>query len=59
MNEVGLYGFESGEHIHHVSSLNTIHEFLARWASRPSRKTDRNLVGGHSRTLAQPTLLAS
>jgi hypothetical protein len=29
---VGLYGFESGEHIHHVSSLNTIHEFLARWA---------------------------
>lgn len=32
MNEAGLYEFESGEHIYHVSSLRTIHEFLTRWA---------------------------
>lgn len=32
MNAAGLYEFESSEHVHYVSSLNTIHEFLTRWA---------------------------
>jgi hypothetical protein len=32
LNEIGLYAFESSEHIQYVSSLNTIHEFLTRWA---------------------------
>jgi hypothetical protein len=32
VNEAGLYEFESCEHVHYVSSLSTIHEFLTRWA---------------------------
>jgi hypothetical protein len=27
-----LYEFDSSEHVHYVSSLNTIHAFLTRWA---------------------------
>jgi hypothetical protein len=32
LNVIGLYQFESSEHVHYVSSLNTIHEFRTRWA---------------------------
>jgi hypothetical protein len=32
LNETGLYNFESSQHVHYVSSLKTIHEFLTRWA---------------------------
>jgi hypothetical protein len=32
MNEAGLYEFDSSEHVHYVSSMNTIHDFLTRWA---------------------------
>ena len=32
LNESGLYGFDSSERVHYVSSLNTIHTFLTRWA---------------------------
>ncbi len=32
LNEHGLYVFESSEHLHYVSSLRTIHDFLTRWA---------------------------
>ncbi|HXY82044.1 MAG TPA: hypothetical protein VEH55_11800 [Gaiellaceae bacterium] len=32
MNDAGLYAFESSDHVHYVSSLRTIHEFLTRWA---------------------------
>ena len=32
MTEAGLYEFASSEHVHYVSSLKTIHEFLTRWA---------------------------
>ena len=31
----GLYEFHSSEHVHYVSSLKTIHEFLTRWAFDP------------------------
>jgi hypothetical protein len=37
MNEAGLYEFDSSEHVHYVSSLTTIHEFLTRWAFDPPR----------------------
>jgi hypothetical protein len=32
LNEHRLYVFESSEHIHYVSSLRTIHDYLTRWA---------------------------
>jgi hypothetical protein len=32
MNEVGLYEFDSSDHVHYVSSMNTIRDFLTRWA---------------------------
>jgi hypothetical protein len=32
INDAGLYKFESSGHIHYVSSLRTIHDFLTRWA---------------------------
>ena len=32
MNEMRLYVFESSHHVHYVSSLDAIHEFLTRWA---------------------------
>jgi hypothetical protein len=32
VNKAGLYEFDSSEHVHYVSSLRTIHEFLTRWA---------------------------
>ena len=31
-NEHGLYELESSQHIHYVSSLRNVHEFLTRWA---------------------------
>jgi hypothetical protein len=34
MNEAGLYEFDISEHVHYVSSLRTIHEFLTRWAHK-------------------------
>jgi len=32
MTEGGLFEFASSDHVHYVSSLRTIHEFLTRWA---------------------------
>jgi len=32
MTEAGLYELDSSEHVHYVSSLKAIHEFLTRWA---------------------------
>jgi hypothetical protein len=32
INEAGLYEFDSSDHVYYVSSMNTIHDFLTRWA---------------------------
>ena len=32
INPAGLYEFDNSDHVHYVSSLRTIHEFLTRWA---------------------------